>query len=95
MFVIKHNETGKYMAFNKETHSLESQKTIKTATVYPDRTVDKMKSLFSDMGLSDVLSIIFVQDTTLAENYLSIVGQYQYNKIEKDAFTAHHNLGVV
>lgn len=82
MLVLISKSTGKPFALESNGHTMTAQKTIKTATVYPDHDLSALKNWIHASGADDSVDVRFMQSTCVEDAYLERYGAVKYNNMK-------------
>ena len=84
MFALKHKQSSKYVSLDKSGSKMSTEKTIRTATVFPVEKLDSVKVWLSSCNALDKFTIEFLAGLDeVTENALVSVGYCKYNQVKK------------
>lgn len=82
MLVLISKSTGKPFSLDANGHTLTARKSIKTATVYPDRDFSALKSWIQSSGAENSVDVRLMQSTAAEEAFLELYGASKYNDMK-------------
>lgn len=84
MFALKHKETGKYVSLSEDCSKLTTEKTLRTATVFPMQKMDAVKAWLLAGNVLNAFSIVPLSGLDcITEAALVRIGRCKYSEIKK------------
>lgn len=79
MLALVSKQTGKYFEMADNGRSVTEVKTLKTATIFPEKSIEALNKLIE--SVSDKVELVHIQSTVYQEFILEALGRCRYNKL--------------